>query len=191
MSAVDVQLASAQVPVAYFAELAFADGTQRLTSWSSSIVWGGYTWLGLGALVGISKVPTSERPQYPALDFTLNIGNPALLALARGNVENYRGRDATLYRYILSDNNGYLGEPELVWAGEMSQVRIDTGDGRDRVGTVSLRCEQRGRAQRNSTSLRLVSAQHELRFPGDTALRRKEELMAKPQLWLSKRFQQQ
>lgn len=186
MSAVDDQLASASVPVAFFAALDFADGMQRLTTWSQSIAWGGFTWIGLGALCGVSKVASSERPAYPALDLSLAVGAD-LLALARGNVSNYRGRDATLYRYILSDDHTYLGEPELIWAGEMSQVRIDTGDGKG--GTVALRCEQRGRAQRNSQSLRLVSAQHEERFPGDTAFRRKEALIAKPQLWLSKKFQ--
>jgi hypothetical protein len=190
VSAVDDQLATNHVPTAYFVELDFLAGMIRLTTWSTSIVWGGFTWIGLGALVGISKVPTSERPQYPAVDFSLSVANPTTLSLARGNVETYRGRDANLYRYILSDNNTYLGDPELVWAGEMSQVRLDTGDGKGRGASISLRCEQRGRAQRNSASLRLVSAQHEQRFPGDTALRRKEELMAKPQLWLSKRFQQ-
>jgi hypothetical protein len=190
MSAVDDQLASLQVPTAYFAELDFVDGMIRLTSWNTNIIWGGYTWSGLGSLASISKVATSERPQYPAVDFTLGVQNPTILSLARGNVENYRGRDANLYRYVLSDANTYLGDPELIWAGEMSQVRIDSGDGRTKAASITLRCEQRGRAQRNSTSLRLVSAQQEQRFPGDTALRRKEELIAKPQLWLSKKFQQ-
>lgn len=190
MSAVDDQLASDTVPAAYFAEFDFVGGVIRLTTWSVNITWGGFTWTGLGALAGISKVPTSERPQYPAVDFSLSVSNPSILGLARGNVENYRGRDANLYRYILTDDHTYLGEPELIWAGEMSQVRIDTGDGKGKSASIVLRCEQRGRAQRNSQSLRLVSGQQEQRFPGDTALRRKEELMAKPQLWLSKRFQQ-
>lgn len=190
MSAVDDQLASLQVPAAYFAEMDFVDGMIRLTTWNANIIWGGFTWSGLGALASVSKVATSERPQYPAVDFTLGVQNPTILGLARGNVENYRGRDVNLYRYILSDANTYLGDPELIWAGEMSQVRIDTGDGKNKAASISLRCEQRGRAQRNSTSLRLVSAQQEQRFPGDTALRRKEELIGKPQLWLSKKFQQ-
>lgn len=190
MSAVDDQLASTHVPAAYFAELDFLGGVMRLTSWGVNLTWGGFTWTGLGALASISKVATSERPQYPAVDFSLSVGNPTILGLARGNVTNYRGRDANLYRYILSDSNAYLGDPELVWAGEMSQVRIDTGDGREKGASIVLRCEQRGRAQRNSQGLRLVSAQQEQRFPGDTGLRRKEELMGKPQLWLSKKFQQ-
>jgi hypothetical protein len=58
----------------------------------------------------------------------------------------------------------------------MSQVRIDTGDGKG--GTIALRCEQRGRSQRNASSLRLVAAQHEVLYPGDTAFRHKEQLIA-------------
>jgi hypothetical protein len=190
MSAVDDQLASSQVPTAYFFELDFVGGMIRLTTWSTNILWGGNTWTGLGSIVGLSKVAASERPQYPAVDIALAVQNPTILGLARGNVENYRGRDANIYRYIMSDANAYLGDPKLIWAGEMSQVRLDSGDGLSKQASITLRCEQRGRAQTNSTSLRLVSAQQELRFPGDTALRRKEELIAKPQLWLSKKFQE-
>lgn len=187
MSAVDDQLASTSVPIAYLVELDFTTGMQRLTTWNTSIVWGGHTWQGLGALAGISKVASAERPQYPAVDLSLAVG-AELFALARGNVETYRGRDATIYRYIMADDYTWIGEPELVWAGEMSQVRIDTGDGT--AGTVSLRCEQRGRTQRNGESLRLNAAQHEARWPGDTAFRRKEALVGQPQTWLSKKFQQ-
>lgn len=190
MSAVDDQLASTSVPVAYLAELAFVDGTQRLTTWSVDIVWGGYTWQGLGGICGLSRVTSTDRPQYPALDLSLSVGNAPVLALARGAAENYRGRAATVYRYIMSDSYTYLGEPDLIWSGEMSQVLIDTGDGGKKTPTITMRCEQRGRTQRNSASLRLVSAQHELRFPGDTALRRKEALIAQPQRWLSKKLQQ-
>lgn len=184
------QLASGQVPIAYFAELDFADAALYLTTWNHNLEWGARTWVGLGSLVGISKLANAETPAYPALDLTLAVGDPALLAKARGNTTNYRGRDATLYRYVMSDTHQYLGEPELVWAGEMSQVLVSTGNGADEGGNITLRCEQRGRAQRSSQSLRLTSAQHELRYPGDTALRRKEALLAKPQTWLSKKFQQ-
>jgi hypothetical protein len=187
LSAVDDQLATPSAPIAYFAELLFGDGTQRLTTWNHDLVWGGFTWKGLGAVVAISKIISAERPQYPALDLTLGVSAEAFAA-ARGNVGNYRGRDANLYRYVLSDSFTSLGAPDLLWAGEMSQVRVDTGDGKS--GSITMRCEQRGRSQRSSSSLRLVSAQHEARFPGDTAFRRKEALIAKPQTWLSKTFQQ-
>jgi hypothetical protein len=190
VSAVDVQLAKAATPIAYFVELAFSTGTVRLTTWGVTINWGGFDWIGLGSIVGISKVAVSERPQYPAVDLSLSVGNPSILTLARGNVETYRGLDANVYRYILTDNNTYAGDPDLIWAGEMSQVRLDTGDGKTKGASITLRCEQRGRAQTNSTSLRIVAAQQEQRFPGDTALRHKEELMGQPQVWLSKKFQQ-
>lgn len=184
---VDGQLATSQVPVAYLAALDFTTGVQRLTTWNFNVQWGGYTWYGLGLLCNLGKVSSSERPAYPAVDMSLSVDS-TMLALARGNVTNYRGRSAQLWRYVMGDDHQYTGEPDLIWVGEMSQVRIDTGDGRG--GTITMRCEARGRSQHNSESLRLVSAQHELRFPGDTALRRKEALIAKPQLWLSKKFQQ-
>lgn len=190
MPTVDDQLASSSVPVAYLAEMHFDSGVLRLSTWNTDLSWDGNTWVGLAGLCGVSKVQSADRPQYPALDLSLSVGNADVITHARGNVQNYRGRPVYLYRMVMDDEHQPIDDPELVWAGEMSQVLIDSGDGMKNTPSITLRCEQRGRSQRNSSSLRLTSAQHEARFPGDTALRRKEALIAKPQVWLSKKFQQ-
>jgi hypothetical protein len=186
---VDAQLASGHVPHLYLVEMAFTTGTARVTNWGHTIAWGGHDWQAAGAF-GIGAFADSERLEYPSLEIGLNVANPALLALARGQVHTYRRRPITVRRVVLDDENRWLDEPEVVWAGVMDQVRTNTGDGERAPASVVLRCEIPGRDGRAAQSLRLNYAQHQARYPGDTGLSRVEALRGKPQTWLSKKFQQ-
>lgn len=186
---VQAQRASGHVPVLALAEMHFTTGVQRYTTWGHNVPWAGFEWLAVG-LVSISPVKTSERLEYPAMDLGLQVGNPALLALALEDPATYRRRDIALYQAFMTDDLQPLGEPELFWAGYMDQVRVNTGDGEDNKGSISLRCEMQGRDSRVSRSLRLNNAQHQARFAGDTFLSRVEALAGKPTPWLSRRFQQ-
>ncbi len=189
---VDAQLASKNVPVLYLAQLDFAGGTQRLTSWSHNLTWSGYTWVALGSMVSVSPVKVSARPDYPALDLGLQVANNAMLAVATGNPNEYRGRPVTLWHAFLDDQLQPLGDFEVAWAGDMDQVRLSTGTGENGDGgSIVLRCEPQGKDTRAVRSLRLNNAQHQKRWPGDTFLSRVEGLSGKPVPWLSVRFQQQ
>lgn len=188
---VDAQLSSKNVPVLYLAQLDFASGTQRLTNWSHNLPWAGHTWLALGSLVTVSPVKLSERTDYPALDLGLQVANNAMLALATGNANEYRGKPLTLWHAFMDDELQPLGDPEVAWAGDMDQVRLATGTGEGGDGgSIVLRCEQQGKDSRAVRSLRLNNAQHQRRYPGDTFLSRVEGLSGKPVPWLSVRFQQ-
>lgn len=186
---VQAQRASGHAPVLTLAELHFTTGVQRYTTWGHNLPWAGHTWLAIG-MVSISPVKTGERLEYPAMDIGLQVGNPTLLALALQEPATYRRRDIVLYQAFLNDQLQPLGEPELAWAGYMDQVRVNTGDGEQNKGSISLRCEMQGRDTRVSRSLRLNNAQHQARFPGDTFLSRVEALGGRPTPWLSRRFQQ-
>lgn len=187
---VDAQLASTHVPVLHLVQLDFAGGTQRLTSWSHPLDWAGHTWAGLNCVASVSPVKVADRPEYPAMDLGLYPSNNTLFALAIGDPTQYRGKPATVYQCVLDDQLRPLGDPELVWYGFMSQVRVNTGDGEGNNGSIVLRCEKSGRDSRAVRSLRLNHAQQQARYPGDTFLSRIEALSGKPQPWLSKRFQQ-
>ncbi len=188
---VDAQLASTHAPVLHLVELAFSTGTARLTNWSHSVVYAGNTWNGINCLAAVSPVKVGERLEYPPMDLVLYPNNPALFALALADdPATYRGRDCTIYQAFMDDQLRPLGDPELVWYGQMSQVRLNTGNGETDKGNIVLRCEQHGRDNRSQRSLRLNHAQHVARYPGDTFLSRIERMTGQPVPWLSKRFQQ-
>ena len=188
---VEAQLASTHVPVLFLVEMGFVSGTVRLTSWSHNIPWMGHDWLALGTLSSVTPIKLSDRAEYPAMDLGLSVANDAILALSLGSPADYRHRPVTIYQAFLDDEFRPLEEPELAWAGEMSQVRLNTGAGEGDHGSVVMRCEQQGKDKRGARSLRLNNAQHQRRWPGDTFLTRIEGLSGKPVPWLSVRFQRQ
>lgn len=184
------QLGSTYAPALLLVELQFASGTSRLSNWNHDLSWGGHTWLGLSAVVSFGRVTQAEALTYPGLEIGLQVANPAWLALARGNVSEYRGRGVLVYLAALDDELRVQGTPQVFWSGAMDQIRLKTGNGIDEEGAVALRCEMPGRDGRHAASLRLTDAQHQARYPGDTFLSRVEALTGKPVPWLSVRFQQ-
>lgn len=195
MSLTPDQLLQVQQPgsgVALLAEMHFSTGTLRYSTWGGPLMALGSQWQYLPAgLVKVSEVRSSEGIEYPALDLTLGVPDPAILALAIGQEATYRGRGINLFLCVMDHAFRVVDEPQLVWAGQMDQVQMSTGDGEEDMGAITLRCEQPGKDSRNAMSQRLSDQQHRKRFPSDTGLSRLAELAGGPQTWLTKRFQEQ
>ncbi|MFA6121924.1 MAG: hypothetical protein WCT35_04925 [Sideroxydans sp.] len=173
--------------VVYFAELHFVSGTLRLCTALQTINWGGYDWLGMGLVGSISPVEEGAGLTSSALNFTLNIADASVLALALGTVEDYRGQPAKLYFCPLDEQFRLIDTPEICWRGIMDTVAVGV-DGE--TGQVTLKCETSAYGIKRRQPLRLNSAQQKQRHPGDTGFDFLNDLLARPQLWLSKKFQQ-
>lgn len=184
-SAQQTQLERPAPKVAYFMELQFVTATQRLSTWNRNLTWGGFTWLGLGGLVSISKINESERTTSGPLSFNLNAADPGWIALAMGPDTEYRGRIAQVYMCPLNSSNDLVDTPELCWRGRMDSLVMGvSGD----EGLISLRCETAAYAFKRRPTLRINAEQQRIAYPGDTGLDYLNDLIAKPQLWLSKKF---
>lgn len=176
-----------KVNIAWFVELHFADGTVRLCSYTQTFNWGGFDWIGLGSLGKISPIDESAGVGATAMIFGLNIAQTSILALAVGSVENYRGRDAKLYFCPLDDNGALIDTPEICWRGMMDCVSVGI-DGVE--GQIALKCETSAYGLKRRPSMRLNAAQQRQRHPGDSGFDFLADLIARPSLWLSKKFQQ-
>lgn len=177
----------------YFGEFHFLSGTQFLSSWNVNYTWNSQLWLGFGTICGISSVDESESLDARSLTFTLNVAQVSILPLALGNVSEYRGRDARLYYCPLDENYRLVDTPELCWRGYMDTMTVGVeGDpeGGEPEGKIALLCETSARGLRRKSSLRLNAAQQKKRHPSDTGLDYLTDLIAHPQLWLTKRFQE-
>ncbi|UUC92458.1 hypothetical protein [Comamonas sp. C11] len=187
------QLLQAQRPataVALLAEMQFTTGTMRLSTWEGSLQALGHEWAYLPGVMGISGVQQAENIEYPAIDLTLALPDPSILALAVGSEKTYRGRLFTLYMAIMDDEFRLVDDPQPLYVGVMDQVQMSTGDGAEDKGTLTMRCEQPGKDSRNAMSQRMTNQQQSKRYPGDTGLSRMAELAGGPQTWLTKKFQQ-
>lgn len=179
-------LASPVVRAVMFAEFRFLSGTQYVSSMNINYTWNAILWTGLGALGAVSPIVESDGMEAQAVDFTLNAEQLSWLALAVGDVAEYRGRKAKLYFCPLDEQQRLIDTPELCWSGIMDVLSM--GVEKDE-GKILLRCETAGSLKRRP-SLRINAAQQKSRHPADTGLDYLTDLIAKPQLWLTKRFQE-
>lgn len=171
----------------YFVELSFASGVARASTAGNNFTWGGYDWIGLGGIGGISAVEESIGLASSKVDFTLNAAQSSLRALAVGPVEDYRGRSSKLYFCALDEQFRMIDTPELCWRGIMDTMTLGV-DGES--GRIALKCETSAYGLKRRPSLRLNAAQQKKQYPADTGFDYLTDLLAQPQLWLSKRFQQ-
>jgi hypothetical protein len=92
-----------------------------------------------------------------------------------------------LYYCPLDEQFRLVDTPQQCWKGVMDSITINVDNGE---GSVALKCETSAYGLLRRTPLRINAAQHLQRHPGDTGLDYLSDLIANPQIWLSKKFQQ-
>lgn len=178
------------IKYAYFIELFFQSGTSRISTLNVPCEWGGYEWMGFGAVGDISPIERNQGTAASSMTFTLNLASVDWLALATGPVEQYRGRDAKMYFCPLTDTLQLVGTPKPCWRGTMDTMPSGVSGSRDNpVGSISLVCETSAYGLKRPTGMRLNAAQQKLKYPNDTAFDHLVNLIGKPIPWLSIRFQ--
>lgn len=183
---------AAVVRSVFFLEMQFVSGTQRVSSMNMNYVWGGFTWSGIGALGNVDKIVEGGTLDSKALNFTLNAAVLTWIALAVGDVDDYRGRRVKLYGCPLDEAYRLIDTPELCWSGLMDLVSGSVeGEGDAAQGQIVLRGESASFGLKQRSSLRINAAQQKLRYPADTGLNYLTNLISQPQIWLTKKFQQQ
>jgi hypothetical protein len=183
--------------VAWLAEMEFTSGTVYVTTAPQSLTTGGHTYTGLGSLVAIANLNEGADASAEKVTLSLAVANAAMLALALGNVEGYRGRAVRLYLQLFDAQFTPVASPVQRWSGVMDKVQIsrqpaDADSPGASSGSIELQCSRAGMARsRHYQGLRLTHQQQQLRFAGDTGLQYVRTLIEQPTQWLSKRFQQQ
>ena len=190
-------LESDAVGVVYLIELEFFPGTLFLTTFNVDLQISGHgDYTAAGTLLSVGEIKESQDTDTQTLPITLSVADSAVLALALGNVENYRGKKARIYLQPMEGNYRPVGEPRLRFAGEMEPVKIsrDTQpeEGGPVGGTIELPVSRAGMSRaRNADGLRCTDEQQQAEYPGDLGLQYVRALIEKPSQWLSKRFQEQ
>jgi hypothetical protein len=185
-SSQQAELEKAVTRVCYFVELDFRDATSYICSANVTLTWGGHDWIGLGTIGSISAIEESEGVESKSLTFTLNIAQLSILALAVGDVEQYRGRNAKMYFCPLDESFIPVGTPQQCWRGIMDTMAVSV-DGEE--GGITLKCETSAYGLKRAPGLRLNAAQQKSRYPTDTGLDYLTDLIATPSVWLSAKFQ--
>lgn len=183
------QQAAMEAPVVrtiYFVQFDFLSSMQRLSNSNINLTWGGYEWLGFGNIGGVSAVEEEDGLDAKSLTFTLNAAIPGNIALAAGDVREYRGREAKMYMCPLDSQFRLIGEPTICWRGYMDIMTIGLEED---SSTIVLRCETSAYSLKRKPALRMNAPQQKKKYPTDTGFDYLNDLIANPQTWLSKKFQ--
>jgi hypothetical protein len=142
----------------------------------------------LGVLGDIEAVTATSNTDARPIALTLTVANATYFSLANGNIDTYRGRPCRIYYAVMDTScTQILPDPRLVWFGVMDVVANKIGE--DGKGAVTLKCEPHS-ISINRKNTKRVSHQQQLKeYPGDMFYEFLEDLIAKPTLWLSKKFQ--
>lgn len=186
----DSAASSPAAGVLFLVELDFLGGTMYLTNWPTDVTVGATTYTGVGGLGRVGEIKESEDGSTQSVEIELSQVNSSNLALALGNVSEYQGRAVRIRQAFTDTNFVVSGTPVLRFAGWMNVIAIKPGDGG--TGAIVLRCSTGGYdLGRNPAGLRMNDAQHQSRHSGELGFAYVSDLIGKPALWLSKRFQQQ
>lgn len=184
----DSAASAGAVGVLYLVEMDFLGGTLYLTNWPADVVISGQTYTGLGNLGGVGELKESEDGQTQKVDLTLSQVNASYLSLALGSVPNYQGRAVRIYVALTDANLALSGSPVLRFSGWMNLVKVKRENAN--TGIITVECMTGGYdVRRNPAALRMNDVQHQAVRPGELGFQYVADLIGKPQLWLSKRFQ--
>lgn len=187
-SGFDTAAAAAAVGVLYLVELDFLGGTLYLTNWPTNVTIGAQVYTGLGNLGGVGELKESEDGQTQKLELRLSQVSSTNLSLALGGVAGYQGRAVRVYVALTDTNLAVTGSPVLRFSGWMNLVKVKRES--DNAGVITLECMTGGYdVRRSPAALRMNDSQHQAVRPGELGFQYVADLIGKPQLWLSKRFQ--
>lgn len=186
-------LSSGTLGVAALIELDFAApiGTQRYTSWSSDIVFGGQSYKGIGHILALPDVKYSAEPNNDSHTLAICSADLSVLSLALGPANTYVGRRARLYTIFIQTDGVALSVRRLYFTGVMEPVSIAEDD--DGAGTTTGRIElplrRLGLARsRHAEGWRATHAQQQIDYPGDMGFSGMDKML-KSQVWYSKEYQ--
>ncbi len=163
-------LDAAYSPPVLFAEVAWEEGTERYVTAGASIVWNGYTWLGIGSIVDIAPVVESDAVEANAVRFTLS-GVPSS-RVAQALATHSQGRDVTLWFAPLDPETlAIIDTPVQEFKGRLdAPALLESRDPatNEVVSTVSITAESRMAALLGA-AVRRYTHEDQLKFaPGDT-----------------------
>lgn len=163
-TAMQTAIAERVLSPAIFVEAWFRNGPVYLWSGMGSLSWNGQTWIGLGALGGISPLEDAGTVEARGITLTLSGIDPAILPDALAEMQ--LGLAVTVYLALFNEGV-VIADPITAWAGRMDQPTVDV-DGQK--ATLSINCENRLVDMNVAVDRRYTAEDQQLDYPGDLGL---------------------
>lgn len=162
-SANQTAAAAAHVETIEFVRIEFPSDILTLHTRLGTIVWGGYSWLGVGTLGGISDV-TEDAMLRPA-GLTLSLSGIDTAIVQAATEGDYHGYPVSVFKGLLDPTtHALVADPQLSFRGLIDRITVELSQG---SGVVTVHCEgELARWDRHQGLLFTNESQKSL-FPGD------------------------
>lgn len=167
-------------------QLELTTGTMHVTTWPHDLTIGGQTYTAIG--VEVADVSESENGAADKVTLSVAITSQAMLAVALGSVETYRGRKVKLYLQFFDDTFQPVGSAVHYWTGRMEPARIapEERDEGGIGGRIDFPCNRAGVSRARTTDgLRISDAQHQATYADDKGYEYITTLVERPATWLT------
>ena len=162
-TAFQTALVASVIRPCFFVSIKFATSTLNVWTGLYPIVWGGFTWQGVGTLMNI--VGMSEDSSVDAKNITVSLSGIPSDALTGCLTEIQRGNPVQIYFGLFqADGVTLVANPVLAYEGRVDQPTIHDGM---KDCTISLNVENPLVDLNRSIWRRYTSADQQLDYPND------------------------
>jgi hypothetical protein len=178
LAAVQTEVVSRTIAVA----LDFPSGFARYCGAPFDLVIDGATFLGVGALGGVSVVEEGIELRAYGLEVMLT-------GIPRDNValaltEAYQGRRATVWEVPLDASNAPVADPAVVFRGRMDQMNVSLGE----TASVTVRLENRMADWERARVRRYTDEEQRRDYPTDAFFGFLSATVEKDLIWPARTF---
>lgn len=146
-------------------EFLFDGGTVRLWTGYGNLTLNGETFVGAGALLGISDYEETANVEAKGLTFSLSGIESSILSLALG--EPYQGRVCNLYLGAVDDAGALVSDPYTLFSGLMDTMTIEEAG---ETCTVAVSAESRMVLLTRAKERRYTHQDQQAEYPDDLGL---------------------
>jgi hypothetical protein len=150
---------------AFFVEAHFLSGPIYVWTGGCPFVWNDITWLGLGALGGISTIEESSDIEAKGVTLTMSGIDSTLLVDIM--TEFQVGLPCIIRLGLFDETLTLIDDPIISWAGRMDQPTVDV-DGT--TSTITINCESRLLEMNTSVERRYTNEDQQIDYPGDRGM---------------------
>lgn len=148
-----------------FGFLDFVGGPVRVCTHLQGVSWNGYTWAGLGLMIGVEQIKESKAVEATGVILSLNGVDSALVSEVL--TQRSRGRTCQVYLGLFDTSGSILSDPVMIFAGRTDQPKImDGGD----TCTITVSAESRMQDLQRARNGRYTDQDQQARYAGDLGL---------------------
>lgn len=163
----ETQQAASEAPVirpVLMASLMFDPEPVHVHSGVGTILFGGNSFLGVGALGGISGVKEGMETRPYDINLTLTGIPTEYLAITLD--QHYQGKLAVIYIALFDVEHVIIGDPVVIWKGFLDYASVDLGE----TATVNVTARNRLTDWQRPRIRRYTHEDQQSVYPGDTGL---------------------